>query len=395
VSSLPAPVVGTVPNLTTPGGAVPHPAARKHHGSGLVGHGRPQSGKKAKPPVHKPRPAIHLAPLPVAPSSAAGTSAPPGPPLDLSGLIPHPSWLTSGSAGVVLVANQPPSSLIPIYKQAGRRYHIPWRVLAAINALETNYGHELSVSSAGAMGWMQFMPGTWRQWAVDADGDGYKDPYDPRDAIFSAARYLHASGYRGRYRGRPRYSLRHAIYVYNHAHWYVEAVLLGAQLLGGGGKATAARVERAMSLPLDPWYMNALGRTDDGVDIETAPNGALVYSMTTGVVSAVGNDAGGFGPNYPVIQTTQGPLKGQSIYYGHVAKSLVQTGQPVAAGQPIAIIGSTGDAAGLGHGHIEIGFSDPGGDPLSHHGASAWTSAGQFMRTFLVSLSASFGIHDS
>jgi murein DD-endopeptidase MepM/ murein hydrolase activator NlpD len=239
------------------------------------------------------------------------------------------------------------------------------------------------------------MPETWRQWAVDANGDGSKSPYDPADAIYTAARYLHVSAYRGRYKGRARWSLRHAIYAYNHAHWYVEAVLLGTQLLGGGGHATAARVQKNLSLPLDPWYMNALGRTDDGVDIETAPEGALVYSMTTGVVSAVASNPSGFGPNYPVVKTTTGPLKDHCIYYGHVAKALVKPGETVSAGQPIAIIGATGDAASLGHGHIEVGFSDAGGNPLSHHGAVAWTNAGQFMRTVMVSVSSRFGIHNS
>ena len=49
------------------------------------------------------------------------------------------------------------------------------------------------------------------------------------------------------------------------------------------------------ALPLDARYMRELGRTDDGVDIETPPDGALVYSMTPGVVSAVAIDPGGFG----------------------------------------------------------------------------------------------------
>jgi HAMP domain-containing protein len=56
----------------------------------------------------------------------------------------------------------PPSSVIPIYKAAGRRYQIPWQVLAAINGIETDYGRDLSVSSAGAIGSMQLMPATWR-----------------------------------------------------------------------------------------------------------------------------------------------------------------------------------------------------------------------------------------
>ena len=62
-----------------------------------------------------------------------------------------------------------------------------------------------------------------------------------------------------------------------------------------------------------------------------------------------------------MIRVTSGPLTGQYVYYGHVAESLVHVDQRVAAGQPIAVMGHTGDAADLGHGHIEIGFSDASG----------------------------------
>jgi murein DD-endopeptidase MepM/ murein hydrolase activator NlpD len=279
----------------------------------------------------------------------------------------------------------PPAYLIPIYVEAGRRYDVPWRVLAAINAIESDYGRNLAVSSAGAVGWMQFMPDTWRQWAVDADHDGQLDPYSPHDAIFTAARYLQASG--------ASRDLRGAIFAYNHADWYVTEVLLRAQMLGSA--ASFAPVVKGYSLPLDAQYMQQLGRTDDGVDIETAPDGALVYSITPGVVSAVASNPAGFGPNYPVIEATGGSLAGQHIYYGHVAEALVQPGQRVSAGQPVAIVGHTGDAVSLGHGHIEIGFSDANGDPLSHHGAAAWTPAGDAMRSFLVTLSAVFGVHNS
>ena len=51
-----------------------------------------------------------------------------------------------------------------------------------------------------------------------------------------------------------------------------------------------------------------------------------------------------------------------------------------------------GDAASLGHGHIEIGFSDSSGDPLNHHGAVAWTPSGSAMRRVLVALAAGFHI---
>ena len=60
-------------------------------------------------------------------------------------------------------------------------------MLAAINEVETDYGRDLSVSSAGAEGWMQFLPSEWAQYGVDANGDGFEDPYNPADAIFAAA----------------------------------------------------------------------------------------------------------------------------------------------------------------------------------------------------------------
>ncbi|MCP3798735.1 lytic murein transglycosylase [Allokutzneria sp. A3M-2-11 16] len=45
-----------------------------------------------------------------------------------------------------------------------------------------------------AVGPMQFIPTTWRDWEADADGDGLADPNDLDDAALAAARYLCASG---------------------------------------------------------------------------------------------------------------------------------------------------------------------------------------------------------
>jgi hypothetical protein len=118
-----------------------------------------------------------------------------------------------------------PPFLLPIYQAAGIEYDVPWQVLAAINEIETDYGRNLSVSSAGAVGWMQFMPETWKTWGVDATGSGFADPYNPVDAIFAAARYLHAAG--------ASKDLSQAIFAYNHAGWYVQSVLLRAKLIGG------------------------------------------------------------------------------------------------------------------------------------------------------------------
>jgi soluble lytic murein transglycosylase-like protein len=118
-----------------------------------------------------------------------------------------------------------PPFLLPIYQAAGIEYGVRWEVLAAINEIETDYGRNLNVSTAGAVGWMQFLPSTWKRWGVDANRDKQKDPYNPVDAIFSAARYLKAAG--------ASDDLRKAVFAYNHADWYVDSVLLRARLLGG------------------------------------------------------------------------------------------------------------------------------------------------------------------
>jgi murein DD-endopeptidase MepM/ murein hydrolase activator NlpD len=118
-----------------------------------------------------------------------------------------------------------PPFLLPVYQAAGTEYGVRWEVLAAINEIETDYGRNLNVSSAGALGWMQFMPATWKRYGVDANRDGLKDPFNPVDAIFAAARYLRAAG--------ADTDVRKAIYAYNHADWYVDSVLMRARLIGG------------------------------------------------------------------------------------------------------------------------------------------------------------------
>jgi murein DD-endopeptidase MepM/ murein hydrolase activator NlpD len=118
-----------------------------------------------------------------------------------------------------------PPFLLPIYQAAGTQYGVRWEILAAINEIETDYGRNLNISYAGALGWMQFMPPTWKAYGVDANRDGVKDPYNPVDAIFAAARYLRAAG--------ADTDIRKAVFAYNHADWYVDSVLMRAQVIGG------------------------------------------------------------------------------------------------------------------------------------------------------------------
>jgi hypothetical protein len=117
-----------------------------------------------------------------------------------------------------------PPFLLPIYQACGTEYGIPWEVLASINKIETAFGTNLNVSSAGALGWMQFLPSSWEMYGVDANGDGRKDPYNPVDAICAAASYLKAAG--------GNKDLYGAIFAYNHADWYVQEVLLYARAYG-------------------------------------------------------------------------------------------------------------------------------------------------------------------
>ena len=154
-------------------------------------------------------------------SSADGTPDPANPTFSLS--TPGPARI--GVPNFFIDKFRVPPFLLPIYQAAGIQYGVRWEILAAINEIETDYGRNLNVSSAGALGWMQFMPATWRAYGVDANGDGKSDPYNPVDAIFAAARYLRAAG--------ADTDIRQAVFAYNHANWYVDSVLLRAQVIGG------------------------------------------------------------------------------------------------------------------------------------------------------------------
>ena len=158
----------------------------------------------------------------VVPSTGSST------PLVMPALTPNPA----GSVALPFDLSTPPSSpaqlsyteLLGVWQRAGSSYGIPWQVLASINKVESNFGRNMGPSSAGAIGWMQFMPDTWLRWGTDANGDGVADPWNPNDAIFSAARYLAAAG--------GGSDLQRAVYAYNHADWYVQEVLGLANLYG-------------------------------------------------------------------------------------------------------------------------------------------------------------------
>jgi len=119
-----------------------------------------------------------------------------------------------------------PGSSIPdgfraLYEQAASRCPgMRWTQLAAVGQVETRHGRNNGPSSAGAQGPMQFMPATFAQYGVDGDGDGVADPWNPADAIHSAAIYLCVNGAGV---GTPQ-AERRALLRYNNAGWYVDLV---------------------------------------------------------------------------------------------------------------------------------------------------------------------------
>ena len=128
-----------------------------------------------------------------------------------------------------------PAALQQLWEQAGSEYGIPWQVLAAINKVESNFGRNMGPSSAGAIGWMQFMPSTWLRWGTDGNGDGIADPWNAEDAITSAARYLAAAG--------GQTDIRRAVFSYNHADWYVNEVMSLANLFGSAGSGETFQLD--------------------------------------------------------------------------------------------------------------------------------------------------------
>jgi murein DD-endopeptidase MepM/ murein hydrolase activator NlpD len=149
------------------------------------------------------------------------------------GSIAFPSSLLNRPA---MVQTRTYAQLLDLWQRDGASYGVPWQVLASINKIESNFGRNMGPSSAGAIGWMQFMPSTWERWGLDADGDGIANPWSPEDAIAAAARYLAASD--------GQSDISRAVFSYNHAQWYVDEVLQLAQVFGGGGVDATFTLDR-------------------------------------------------------------------------------------------------------------------------------------------------------
>lgn len=75
-------------------------------------------------------------------------------------------------------------------------------------------------SWAGAFGLCQFLPSSYKNSAVDGDGDGFVDLFTPIDAFHSVGNYLKKSGW-----STSTESQRRAVRSYNNSTYYVNTVL--------------------------------------------------------------------------------------------------------------------------------------------------------------------------
>jgi hypothetical protein len=296
-----------------------------------------------------------------------------------------------------------PDQLIPLYQAASSKYGLGPQgpaVLAAINEVETNFGQNPSTSSAGAVGWMQFEPGTWAKYGVTPTGtpaqDGPQGWNDPADAIFSAANYLHASGAPGDWQG--------AIFIYNHAQWYVSQVLSLAQTyytagLGKGGPMGGASFATVCATVATGGYVNPLAdiqnlrpeRIDMGVDY--SGQGTIV-AIGSGQITSIDNSGW---PNGTFIEEklTSGQYAGKDWYYAEDITPAVQAGETVNAGEPLGRMFQGGSG-------IEVGWSvGTGGTTLaaslgeipSSGDPGAWSTAvGASASRLLQSLGAPPGV---
>jgi hypothetical protein len=142
----------------------------------------------------------------------------------VSSSFPAPGDAPSATA----LADIPPAYL-SLYRRAAARFGLDWTILAGIGRVECDHGQdpdpactvEGRLNYAGAGGPAQFLVSTWQAYGITPTGTGAPDMWNPADAIFSMANYLHASG-------APR-DYPDAIYAYNHAWWYVQLVLSWAR----------------------------------------------------------------------------------------------------------------------------------------------------------------------
>ncbi len=228
-----------------------------------------------------------------------------------------------------IAENEIPSEFISFYQKAGEKYGVNWLLLASVHRQETEFSRNKTVSTAGAIGAMQFMDCTFVGWSyptcsglgnggipqsvlmsptqiskyggygVDANGDGKADPWDEEDAIHSAAKYL-AANMKG---ATETDKIKAAIFAYNHSDQYVSEVYdRFISYTDGweefdGSVATTIKNGKAWPVPytktITSHFGPRWGREHKGIDIAVnGVEGQPIVAYTSGVVTRLCPSAG-------------------------------------------------------------------------------------------------------
>jgi murein DD-endopeptidase MepM/ murein hydrolase activator NlpD len=122
---------------------------------------------------------------------------------------------------------------------------------------------------------------------------------------------------------------------------------LAGRLVPPVGEATLTQPFGCSPFLLEPWSDQCPGRHfHSGIDL-AAPIGSSIFAANEGTVSA-GEDPSGYGLYLIVVRDSA-----LSTLYGHLSARLVRGGETVSAGQPIGLMGSSGNSTGP-HLHFEV-----------------------------------------
>jgi hypothetical protein len=295
-----------------------------------------------------------------------------------------------GFDGTIIPGGGVPAQFMPYYMEAEKKYNVHWYVLAALHFVETGFStHPTMISSAGAIGHMQFLPATWVGWTYDIGGgrvspslditslavisqgrgygrdgnkDGKSDPFNVVDSIHTAAHYLNSNDYST--------DPRKAIFMYNHAEWYVNKVLTNAErfknaaIYEGGGEIPPLAPGSFMRPTVGP-VTSAYGLRGDsmhfGIDIGRGgrEGNIQIVAIADGIVTK-SYKSSSYG-NVVYIKHTINGHQYESLY-AHMANRTVTAGQVVKQGQFLGVMGYTGQVIPSGPGgthlHFEIHLSE-------------------------------------
>lgn len=232
--------------------------------------------------------------------------------------------------------------------QIAQETNVPWQVYGAIAKVESDLGQNMATSSAGAIGYGQFLPSTWEIY-----GEG-GDPYSFHDVIPAMGRFLLDSG-------APE-DIPAALYAYNHSWPYVAQVLSYAASYGYAGVAdTQQGLREGLIWPVVGPISSYFGAAHPlGIDLDqTMALGTAIVAAHSGVVLFAGGDPCCSYGRYVILASASG----MTTLYAHFELLSVETGQSVRQGEPLGIVGNTGYSTGT-HLHFEVIDAGVRRDPL-------------------------------